>query len=177
MNPEPKPDPSADPERLFSQTYDRLRALAAAQLQGNRRGTLQPTMLVHEAFVKFAGANATYADQGHFLAMVANAMRQVVVDHARARGALKRPPGERDRVTISNVVEDSNPAGELDVLDLEEALNDLARESPRPASVAELRLFAGLDVDQVAQALGVSPRTVKYDWRFARAWLRTRLDP
>jgi RNA polymerase sigma factor (TIGR02999 family) len=136
-----------------------------------RHHSLQPTGLVHEAYLRLAGSpDLAWHSRAQFFAIAARVMRQVLVDHARRRRAAKR---EGCRVTLT---EDAAPAAApLDVLDLEEALTELAALDPRQARVVELRYFAGLDVEETAEALGLSARTVKREWQTARAWLQRRL--
>jgi len=170
---------AGDPEatgRLLPLVYQELRGLAGRKLGGRGAGqTLQPTALVHEVFLKLFDIDEVSAFEGrsHFFAVAAKVMRQILVDHARRRGALKRG-GDRERVTMSDVGMDSSHG--IDVLDLEAALTKFTELTPRPARVAELRFFAGLDIKEVAEALSVSERTVKNDWVFARAWLRRALS-
>jgi RNA polymerase sigma-70 factor (ECF subfamily) len=154
-----------------------LRALARRQLgAGGRTGTLQTTELVHEAYLRLAGdARVTRHGRAYFWAAAARAMRQVLVDAARRRGALKRGGGAA-LVSLG----DADAAVEAyaeDLLALEDALAALERRNPRHARVVECRFFGGLGVDETAQALGVSPRTIKADWALARAWLAEQLDP
>ncbi len=135
-----------------------------------RQDSLQTTALVHEVYLKLArDARVTQRGRPYFFAAVSNAMRQVLVERARRRLALKRGE-EPELVTLDDDHEDADVyAAEL--VDLEEALNRLAARSPRHAQVVELRYFAGLSVEQIANLLAVSPRTVKSDWAMARAWL------
>jgi len=133
--------------------------------------TLQPTALVHEAWIRMARAEAgSYENRSHFVSVAAKAMRQILVDQARQRGALKRGGDGGERVTISGVESDAGPV--LDVLDLQDALTNLEATHPRHAKVAELRFFGGLEMTDIAQILGTSKRTTDSDWRFAKAWLR-----
>lgn len=155
--------------------YEELRALAQAKLLQERPGhTLQATALVHEAFVRLSAQNrAGTQSKSQFMAIAAETMRRVLVDHARARLTEKRG-GDRRRVTLSDsIADDSSPA--VDVLELDEVLDELARVDERAARVVTLRFFGGLDVAATADLLGVSDRTIKSEWRFARAWLQDRL--
>lgn len=178
--PEPAEDPRSsgddhDP-RLLELAYSELRGLAHTYLQRERsQHTLQPTALVHEAWLRLAGHDpAAWNGKTHFLATCARAMRQVLVDQARARGRLKRG-GEAMRVTLSTEV-DGRPGEEpVDMVSLLDALSELQARSDRQARIVELRFFAGLTVDEVATELDLSPRTVAADWRFARAWLSHQL--
>jgi RNA polymerase sigma factor (TIGR02999 family) len=162
---------SARAEELFPLVYQELHALAARQLDRERPGhTLQPTALVHEAFVKLSGARDLPLDRGHFVAIAAHAMRQILVDHARRRTAAKRGGGWH-RTTLGE------GTAKLDVdldelLDLDRAMAEL---DERQSSVVELRFFAGLEEREVAEILGVTQRTVRRDWVKARAWLYAAL--
>jgi RNA polymerase sigma factor (TIGR02999 family) len=137
--------------------------------------TLQPTALVHEAFLRMAGRTPlSVQDRTHFLRAASQAMRRVLVDHARARNAQKR--GAALHVTLDEAVAGA-PQTAVDMLALDDALDRLGAAEPRWAQVVELRYFAGLEIPEVAAALGVSPATVKRDWQFARAWLSRELGP
>ena len=169
-------------ERLVPLVYDDLRAIAARQLRQERPGhTLQPTALVNEALLRLAGGGTVpAASRLEYLVIASRVIRQVLVDHARRRTARKRG-GDRNghRVTLADLVEpapDAGPDLAVDLEQLDEALHALATRSARQARVVELRFFGGLSVDETARALDVSPRTVKGDWRVARAWLRRALD-
>jgi RNA polymerase sigma factor (TIGR02999 family) len=165
----------ASPSRLLPLVYDELRALAARYMRRERCGhTLQPTALVHEAYLRLVhGARVEVRDRTHFYALAASQMRRILVEYARARGARKRGGGAR-RVTLDdrNAV---SPNGVLDMLALEEALEKLDERSPRQCRVVELRFFGGLSVAQTAQLLETSASTVKDDWRVAKAWLAREL--
>jgi RNA polymerase sigma factor (TIGR02999 family) len=156
--------------------YSELHVLAEAAFRAQRPDhTLQPTALVHEAFLKlFATPQAPWKDRSHFFALAAKAMRQLLVDHARAQASLKRGDGAR-AVTLAEGLVEGGAAG-CDLLDLDEALRDLARLDERQARVVELRVFAGLGVDEVAALLEVSDATVERDWRTGRAWIAARLS-
>jgi len=155
-------------EQLLPIVYDELRR-RAEQAMGKVGGqTLQPTALVHEAWMKVSGSDADgFESRGHFVAVAAKAMRQILIDRARSRGSRQR---REDRITLCGV--ENNAEDALDVLDLGEALTELEKIHPRPAQIAELRFFGGLEVAEVARILGVSERTVYAEWRIARAWLR-----
>jgi RNA polymerase sigma factor (TIGR02999 family) len=138
--------------------------------QERRDHTLQPTALVHEAYVRLVdGARVEWNDKTHFYALAATQMRRILIEHARARGARKRGGGAR-RVTLEDGLAVS-PNGVVDMLALEEALARLEEESPRQCRVVELRFFGGLSVAETARVLESSPSTVKDDWRVAKAWL------
>lgn len=159
---------------LTPEVYGELRRVAAAALGRERRDhTLQPTALVHEAFLRLAGQRAPWQNRAHFLGVAAQAMRRILVDHARRRNAAKRPD-PRARVTLSGLAA-AGESPEVDVLDLEAALARLAGLDPRAARVVELRAFAGCSAEEAAEVLAVSPATVARDWRMARSWLRREL--
>ncbi len=162
-------------EQLFADVYGELRALAARYLHRERKShTLQPTALVHEAYLKFAG-QTRFDGQGraHFLAVAAHAMRQVLVDHARRHRAAKRG-GNRHRIALDdNLVVESRR--EVDLLALEVALTRLAKLDPRPAKMIELRFFGGLSIAEVAKVMEMSKRSVEREWTMVRAWLRREL--
>jgi RNA polymerase sigma-70 factor (ECF subfamily) len=163
-------------DRLVPAIYEELRAMARRQLAGERPGhTLQTTALVHEAYLRLVDhARVTTRGRAYFFGAAARAMRQVLVEHARRRGARKRRPGAE---VPSLGAEGSVDAFAADVLDLNRALDELASRYPRQARVVECRYFAGLSVEETADALQISSRTVKYDWAMARAWLFRELSP
>jgi RNA polymerase sigma factor (TIGR02999 family) len=157
-------------ERLFQVLYSELRRQAGRYMRRERRThTLQPSGLVNEAYLRLAGADLDWHSRAHFFAIAARVMRQVLVDHARRRRAAKR---EGCHVTLD---EGDAVAAPLEVLDLENALRELALLDARQARVVELRFFAGLDTEETAEVLSLSPRTVKREWQTARAWLQHRL--
>jgi RNA polymerase sigma factor (TIGR02999 family) len=162
-------------ERLMPAVYVDLRRQAAAQIRREGPGhTLQPTALVHELFLRLAQQTRTsWEGRVHFLAVSAGIMRRILVDHARRRRRVKRG-GTLCRVPL----EDAPAAGagrDVDVIALDEALRELAALDAEQARLVELRFFAGLTTEETAAALGVSSRTVKRDWRSAKAWLLDRL--
>ncbi|MGE3180319.1 MAG: ECF-type sigma factor [Phycisphaerae bacterium] len=161
--------------QLFPLVYRDLRAVAASKLRNVRADhTLQATALVHESFLRLVQqTGAEWNGRGHFLAVAATAMRQILTDHARRRAAAKRG-ADWGRVTLSNVGVGDKP--ELDVLRLDELLQELCEADPRKHRVVELRFFGGLTVDEIAEVLGVSKSTVESDWRAARAWLAVELE-
>lgn len=167
---------SGAPAELYQRVEAELRRLAGALMRRQGNGhTLQPTALVHEAWLKLSGGQeVSWRDQGHFVATAASAMRQILVDHARAQRAKKRG-GDWQRVSIADMPL-SECASELDLVDLDEALTELAEFSERQAQVVELRFLAGLEVQEVARALKLSERTIRNEWRTARAFLRSRLE-
>lgn len=153
-----------------------LRALAAHYLRSQPPGhTLQPTALVNEAFVRLSRGETAWASRDHFLAVAAKAMRHVLVDHARSKNSEKRG-GDRTRIDLGAVAEGSLArAADLPVIELDDLLSRLGRADARSAEVAEMILFGGMEQEQIAQAIGVSRATVSADWRFARAWLASRV--
>lgn len=162
--------------QLYELVFAELRAMAARKMASERPDhTLQPTALVNEAYLRLANQhNLKEASRGTFLAAAAQTMRRILVEVARARSAEKRG-GQWDRVTLSGL--DAHAAQkQVDVLDLNHALERLGEQSPRVASVVVMRYFGGLTVDETAESLGVSPRTVADDWTFARAWLTRELN-
>ena len=163
-------------ERLFAILYGELRRIAARHRRKEpAHHSLQTTALVHEAFIRLAKQERmAWKNRGHFLAIASQAMRCVLVDHARRRKALKRGGGVAASPLDSVVLAMESSA---DVVELDIALDKLARLEPRGAQVVELRFFAGLTVPEVAHALGLSRATVERDWAAARVWLRRELDP
>src|SRR5688572_15444321 len=161
-------------ERLFPIVYEQLRSLADSQLRRERADhTLQPTALVHEAFLKLVGQeNARFESRSHFLAIAATAMRRVLVHHAEKHGSQKRG-GKHEKVRLDAAPDVAAPDGgdAVDLLALDEALGRLAKLDERKSKVVELRYFAGLSIEETAAALESSPETVKRDWEFARVWL------
>jgi RNA polymerase sigma factor (TIGR02999 family) len=155
--------------------YDELRRLAASRLRRERDGhTLQPTALAHEAWLQLVDApQVEWRGRAQFLAVAARAMRQILVDHARRRGARKRG-GDLAQVTL---FDDAATFGrsQLDLLALDEALEALGALDERTVRVVELRFFSGLEMKEIAGVLGCSQATVENDWYLARAWLRKRL--
>ena len=167
------PDPISS---LMPLVYDELRRIAAGYIRRERPGqTLQATALVNEAFVRLASERPRpFANRQHFVAIAALSMRQILVQRARARNAAKRG-GAPDRVTLDENLVSAEPPG-VDVLALDEALTRLAALDPGQARIVELRYFGGLTVEETADAVGVSPATVKRQWAMARAWLKRAVD-
>jgi RNA polymerase sigma factor (TIGR02999 family) len=169
------------------QVYDELRRLAASYLRRERPGqTLQPTALVHEAFLRLSKEkNPPWQNRTHFLAIAALSMRQILVQRARARHAEKRGGRDAERITLDESAfadqarlsrrSAQREGGGIDVLALDAALEKLAALDPQQAKIVELRYFGGLTVEEVAEALASSPATVKRHWTLARAWLRQEL--
>ena len=162
-------------DRIVTLLYSELRRVAARALRGERDGhSLDPTALVHEAYLRIAGGRGlSWNDRAHFLGFAARVIRNVLVDQARARRRDKRA-GDRLRVTFTDrKVGARGP--DLDLVDLDEALDEFARLDPQKARIVELRYFGGLSLEETAVVLGVSDRTVKRGWTMAREWLRERL--
>jgi len=170
-------DHSAMAAKLLPLVYNELRGLAAKYLRQERRGhTLDPTALVHEAYLRlFEQPGVDPQGKTHFYALCAEAMRRVLTDHARARRRTKRG-GKWHKVAFDQTVSEM-PVKEVNLVDFNETLAKLSALDPRQARVVELRLFAGLTVEEAASVLGVSKRTVEGDWTHAKAWLRAELDP
>jgi RNA polymerase sigma factor (TIGR02999 family) len=163
-------------EQLLPQVYGELRRIAAARLRRESVGhTLNPTDLVHEAYLKLVPlGNVEWQSRSHFFAIASRAMRQVLVDHAERRSAAKRGGGQ---VPLTLTDDGSATATPLDdLIALGDALSRLERVDPRQARVVECRFFGGLSLDETAEALNISAATVSRDWTFARAWLHRELD-
>lgn len=161
-------------ERLFPLVYDQLRRMAAQKLKGERVGhTLQPTALVNEAFLRLADNRMAWKDRRHFYAVAAEAMRRVLIDHARTRRRLKRGAGV-EPLALDETAELRVPL-DGQVIELGYALDELRVIDARQAEVVDLRFFAGLSVEEAALALAVSPATIKREWSVARAWLHHRM--
>jgi RNA polymerase sigma factor (TIGR02999 family) len=158
-------------ERLMPLVYEELRRCAAAQLRRERHhATLQPTALVHEAYLRLVDQDrAVWRNRAHFLAVASQMMRRLLVDRERARRTAKRAGGWA-RVTLDDVAA-ATPPPDVDVLDLDDALTRLAAFDARKSQIAELRFFGGLSLEETGEALGVSLATVERDWQAARAWL------
>jgi RNA polymerase sigma factor (TIGR02999 family) len=166
--------PSND-EDFAPAVYDELRRLAAAYMRRERPGqTLQPTALVHEAYLRLANANPAWTDRAHFFAIAARSMRQILVDRARSRGAQKRWAG-MNRVSLTESLIAAN-ADEAMLPALDEALERLEQIDPEQARIVELRYFVGLSVEDAAAALNMSPATLKRRFALARAWLFRELS-
>jgi len=162
-------------ERLLPLVYDELRKLAAAKLAQEKPGqTLQPTALVHEAYLRLVEQTAISGlSRAHFLGLAATMMRRILVNHAHARGAAKRGGGLRTVTLDSASVR--TPGRQVDLLLLNDALERLAVVDALKARVVELRFFGGLSAEEVSEVVGRSRASVERDWTFARAWLYTRL--
>ena len=159
------------PDDMVPVVYGELRRLAAGYLRGERPGhTLQPTALVHEAYVRLKDQRQMdWSNRAQFIGMAAVMMRRILVNHARDRIADKRGGGA-EHVPLTLAGEGiGTPA--IDVIDLHEALNDLSESDPRKGRIVELKFFGGLTTEEIAETLDVSAATVERDWKFARAWL------
>lgn len=168
------------PSRFTPGLYNDLHRIAARHLSGERRNhTLQATALVNEAYLKLAGRqDGSYNDNLHFLAVASRVMRQVLVDHARSRGAQKRI-GESQKEPLSEAtlqVSGEHGPEFVELIALGDALAALAVENDRLARVIEMRYFGGMTAEETAEALGVSVHAVRHDLRFAQAWLRKRMS-
>ena len=153
--------------------YAHLRNVARAYVSPGSQ-TLQPTALVHEAYIRLADRERdSFGDETHFLCTAAKVMRHVLVDYARSSRTEKRGDGWH-RVTLSGLCEPESDG--FDALDISEALKLLETLAPRQARIVELRFFAGLKTEMIADLIGISERTVRDDWRFAKAWLRAHLN-
>jgi RNA polymerase sigma-70 factor, ECF subfamily len=155
--------------------YDELRRLARHYLRGERAQSLQATALVNEAYVRLAKEKSpAWRNRAHFCGIAASAMREILVERARARKAAKRG-GSRVRVSLDdNLAVSDEPT--IDLLGLDEALRRLAEVDPRLVQLVEYRFFGGLNIEEAAEALGVSPATVKRGWNMARAWLKCEME-
>jgi len=164
-------------DALLVVLYEELRGLARGFFRRRTPGeTLQPTALVHEVFLKLTrGCRIDWESRGHFLAVAAKAMRQILANHAERRRAKKRG-GDRERVTLAGLGTTPSPAEHIDLIDLDDALGKLAAVSPEQARVVEMRFLAGVSEQEAARALGVSDRTVRRQWRMARAFLRAEMS-
>ena len=171
MTPEDSHAPAHD---LAPLVYQELRRLAGAYMRRERPGqTLQATALVHEAYIRLAGAGTPWTDKRHFIGIAARSMRQILVERARARGAQKRWGGLH-RVSLSDsLAVAADPESMLPALD--EALTRLEALDAEQARIVELRFFAGFSIEEAADALGMSPATLKRRWSLARAWLHREL--
>lgn len=161
-------------DKLIPLVYGELRKLAGSYLKNEREGhTLQPTALVHEAFLKLVDQNVKWESRSHFFAMAAKLMRRILVDYARAYKAEKRG-GDEPKISLEEafVFARERPA---EMIALDEALENLAKIDERRSKVVELRFFGGLNNKEIATVLGVHSNTVLRDWNLARAWLKTQL--
>ena len=160
---------------LVSLLYEELREIAAAQMKAERRDhTLQPTALVHEAYVRLVRQqDETWRSRSHFFASAASAIRRILIEHARGRGREKRGGG-RQKLPLDAALDVSHVSGEQ-MIAVDEALEELGRLDPQKAKIVELRFFGGLTAEEAAEVLNVSESTVAREWRLARAFLRATL--
>jgi RNA polymerase sigma-70 factor (ECF subfamily) len=166
-----------DVDQLLAVLYDDLHALASRSLRGERpNNTLQPTALVHEAYLRLVDQRQVeWRDRSHFFALASEMIRRILVDHARGKQAAKRGGG-RAVIPLEDA-QHAAPERDVDLAALDEALNELADSSPQQAKIVEMRFFGGLTVDEVAMVLEVGKRTVDREWAHAKAWLFCRLEP
>jgi RNA polymerase sigma factor (TIGR02999 family) len=162
-------------EQLIPLVYQELRRIASARLHNEaRHHSLQPTALVHEAYLKLTKLREIdWQSRSHFFAVSATIMRRILVDHARSNKAKKRGEGETF-ISLNDAMIPA-PGREMEILALDEALNKLAKLDERQSKIVELRFFAGMNEEEAGEALGISSRTVKRDWRIAKAWLYAEL--
>jgi RNA polymerase sigma-70 factor (ECF subfamily) len=161
-------------ERLLPLVYAELHRLATSYMRRERQDhTLQPTALINEAYIRLAKGHLDWQNREHFIGVAANTMRRVLVDHARGHKAKMRG-GELRRVELDEALVVSEERAE-EMLELDDALNELMEVNPRQARVVELRYFGGLSVEQIAGVLAIAPRSVKRDWAVARIWLFNKL--
>lgn len=167
---------SAAFDEVMRFVYADLRRRARAYLRRERDGhTLEPTGLVHEAFLKLVNKREIeWHDRDHFIAVAAQAMRRILVDHARTRTRAKRG-GAREDLALDELPVEASAGAPVDLLALDEALERLASFDPRAAKIVELKYFGGMTLDETAAVLGVSEATVKREWQIARSWLRDQL--
>lgn len=166
-------------DRLFEAVYHELRAMARQRMQNEPAGhTLQPTGLVHEAYLRLLQGAPSWQNRWHFFAAAAESMRRILIERARRVQRLKRG-GDQERVDAEEIDRVAMPEGLSadELIALDTALGELEASDPRKAEVVKLRFFAGLSIEEMAEVLQVSPSTVKNDWTFARAWLHGRLRP
>ena len=161
-------------ERLLPLVYEDLRRLARAYFADERNEhTLQPTALVHEAYIRLANwENVSWQNRAHFFAVAADVMRKVLIDHARRKNAMKRDGGQK--ILLDEAAEFSGEK-QLDLVKLDEALQTLEKIDAQQAKIVELKFFAGLTNEEIAEVVGTSDSTVKREWRIAKAWLHDQL--
>ena len=169
-------DPAAA-ERLLPILYQELKGIANQHMRNERTDhTLQATALVHEAYLKLVDqSRVQWQGKAHFCAVASNIMRRILVDHARTKNAAKRGKGAH-RFTLDEQLVEGTPVADVDLVELDDLLNELAELNPRHAKIIEMRYFAGMTIEETAAALDVSVSTVKGDWRMAKAWLTARLN-
>ncbi len=167
-------------EKLLPLVYEELRRIARARVAQESPGiTLQPTALVHEAYLRLLGnSNVQFDNHAHFFGAAAIAMRRILIERARRKRPTQQSVGQHQAANASSSpdLEDSTNPDSVDLLGLDRALDRLSQEPGRLTEVVHLRFFAGLTVEQTAAVMGVSPRTIKRDWNFAKAWLRDEMS-
>jgi RNA polymerase sigma factor (TIGR02999 family) len=177
--PSARPDPPGTAGEMLPEVYDELRKLARARLARERQPhqTLQPTALVHEAYMRVSGSDHArlWDRRGHFFAAAALAMRRILVERARHYQRIKHG-SDQERVELDSSIMRADPAL-TDLVAVDEALTRLEQTDPRKAQIVSLRYFAGLSVEETAAAMDLSPATIKNEWKFARAWLHRALGP
>ncbi len=176
-------DPQAG-EQLLPLVYEELRRLAAQRMAQEKPGhTLQATALVHEAYLRLTARSdsdvkeSKFEHRGHFFAAAAEAMRRILVEHARAKQSQKRGGQHTRSSTPPDALAGARQSEPLELLAIHEALDHLAAKSPRKAELVKLRYFLGCTIPEAAQLLNIAPATAEEDWTYARAWLRRRLNP
>jgi len=169
-------DPAAA-DQLLPLVYEELRRLAASRMANEAAGhTLQPTALVHEAWLRLVGEETKkWGGRGHFFAAAAEAMRRILIDRARRKRAL-RHGGDKQRVNIDDIDVPSSAADDEQLLAVNEALDKLAAQNKEQAELVKLRYFVGMTNDEAAEVLGITPRAAKYYWTHARAWLHREIS-
>ena len=161
--------------KIFPAVYDELHRVARSQMRGQDNShTLQATALINEAFIRLGGVNSHIEDRGHFVGIVANLMRQILVDHARAKASLKRG-NNAQMVDIDDVAVTDSDGPSIDMLTIESVLKSLEKSSPQKVSIAELYYFCGATYEETAQALGISESTVNRELRVIKALLAKKL--
>ncbi|MFK7760168.1 MAG: ECF-type sigma factor [Phycisphaerales bacterium] len=173
---ETTPD-SIDQNEMFNELYESLHQIADSWWRDQTPShTLQPTALIHEAYLKLAQSGVVANDMDHFRAIAAIAMRQILVDHARKKARLKRGGGDQSghRVTLSGISQRTS-LDPIEVLEIHEAIEKLHSLNPRHARIVEMRCFADMKIDEIARVLDVSDRTIRTEWRLVQAWMRQTL--
>ena len=175
---ESPPEPQLSPADLFPRVYTELLSLARRRMADERAGhTLSPTALVHEVYLRL-GDRGRWSEPAQFFFAAAEAMRRILIDHARRRAVQKRGGG-RGRVPLHSLLDLADPDAEMkleQILSLDEAISRLEKVSERVAAVVRLRFYAGLSIEETARTLGLTSRTVNREWTYARAWLARELD-
>ena len=176
-HPPSKADGPAAPDEFLATAYQELRRLAIQKMAKEQPGhTLQPTALVHEAYLRIIGGGAAeFQNEAHFFAAVAEAMRRILVERARRRSRL-RHGGGRERRSLDEANGPTPPPSDVDLVAIDRLLNRLEKQDPRMAEIVKLRYFAGLTCEEVAAAMDLAPRTVFRTWTAARAWLKSELE-